>query len=200
MDNTELTQTNFNQPRYWLGWVLVTTLGWIIGYLINSVIISAFNFSAETVAQGDRPELVLASILSLVSIGLAVGTLQWLVLRKQVAPSTLWVPATTIGFAVGIWLGLAFMGLGTGVAQWWVIRKSFSKGTWWPTISAVGWPLGYLAGGSVGGALLTVTGSQLLAGLIGILVTGLIIGAVTGAVLLWMLRERRLEQAGLTAA
>jgi hypothetical protein len=128
-------------------------------------------------------------------MGLSVGLLQWLVLRQQVPSSTLWVSATTIGFAVGIWLGLAFMGLGTGLAQWWVVRKMFSKGSWWPTISAVIWPLGYVAGGSVGSALLTVVSSQLLAGLIGIFVTGLIVGAVTGAVLLWMLRERRLEEA-----
>jgi hypothetical protein len=195
MNDTPSTPANFNQPRYWLWWVAATVGGWIIGYVINSVIIAAFNFTEEMVMQGDRPELILASILALVSMGLAVGWLQWLVLRRQVASSTLWVPATTLGFAVGIWFGLAFMGLGTGLAQWWVVRKTFSKGAWWPTISAVIWPLGYLAGGSVGGALLPVVSSQLLAGGIGILVTGLIVGAVTGAVLLWMLRERRLEEA-----
>jgi hypothetical protein len=190
-----LTLANFNQPRYWLWWTAATLGGWLIGYLINNLIIAAFNLTEEVLAQSARPELMLASILAMVSMGLSVGLLQWLVLRREVPSATLWVPATAFGFAAGIWLGLAFMGLGTGLAQWWVVRQTFSKGSWWPTISAVIWPLGYLAGGAVGGALISVTNSQLLAGGIGILVTGLIIGAVTGAVLLWMLREKRLEEA-----
>lgn len=195
MTDTSPTPTNFNQPRYWLWWTAATVGGWIIGYLINTLIVTAFHFTDETVAQGDHPEIIIASILALVSMGLSVGVFQWLVLRREVPASRLWVPATTLGFAVGIWLGLMFMGLGTGLAQWWVIRRTFGKGSWWPTISAVIWPLGYVAGGNVGNALLTVLSSQLLAGLIGILVTGLIIGAVTGAVLLWMMREKRLEEA-----
>jgi hypothetical protein len=199
MNDRALTPTGLNQPRYWLGWVAATIGGWIIGYLINTVIISAFNLNADSVAQGDRPELILASILAPGAMGLSVGVAQWLMLRRVPAtqsPSVaLWIPATTLGFALGTWFGLAFMGLGTGAAQWWVIRKTFSKSSWWPTISTVSWPLGYVVGDRVGGALLSVVGSQLLAGLIGILVTGLIIGAVTGAVLLWMLRERRLEEA-----
>ena len=195
MTDTALTPTGFNQPRYWLWWTAATIGGWIVGYLINAVIISVFNLNAD-VAQGDHPELVLASILALGALGLSVGVAQWLMLRCVLATQSpsiaLWIPATTLGFALGIWFGLAFMGLGTGVAQWWVIRKTFSKSSWWPTLSTLIWPLGYVAGGSVSSALLSVVGSQLLAGLIGIVVTGLIIGAVTGAVLLWMLRERRL--------
>ena len=195
MIDTTATPTSFNQPRYWLWWTAATMGGWIIGYLINNLIIAAFNLTAEAVTQSDRPELIIASVLAMVSMGLSVGLFQWLVLRQEVPASMLWAPATTLGFAVGIWFGLAFMGLGTGLAQWWVVRKTFSKGSWWPTISAVIWPLGYLAGDRVGSALIPVTNSQLLAGGIGILVTGLIVGAVTGAVLLWMLREKRLEEA-----
>jgi len=192
MTETQSTSTSFNQPRYWLWWTAATVGGWIIGYLINMIILSAFGLNLE---ESDQPGWALASILALVSMGLSVGLLQWLVLRREVPSSKLWVPATTLGFTVGTWLGLMFMGLGTGLAQWWVVRKTFSKGSWWPTISAVIWPLGYVAGGNVGNALLTVLSSQLLAGLIGSLVTGLIIGAVTGAVLLWMMREQRLESA-----
>ena len=191
MTETQPASASFNQPRYWLWWTAATIVGWIIGYAINNLIITVFNFTEEAVTQGDRPELIIASILALISMGLSVGLAQWLVLRREVPTSTLWVPATTLGFAVGIWFGLAFMGLGTGLAQWWVVRKTFSKGSWWPTISAIIWPLGYVAGGSVSGALIVPLGSQLLAGLVGIVVTGLIIGAITGAVLLWLLREQR---------
>lgn len=192
----EAPLTGFNQPRYWLGWVAATIGGWVIGYMINAVLISAFNIDVTTAAQSNQPEVTLVSVLGLLSIGLAVGVLQWLILRRtlsatQSPPLSLWIPATTLGFALGVWFGLAFMGLGPGLAQWWIVRRTFAKGTWWPTISAVSWPLGYLAGGAVGGALLSALRSTLLAGLIGTFVTGLIIGALTGAVLLWLLREQR---------
>ncbi len=195
MNVNDLSSSGFNPSRLLRLWVAATVGGWIIGYLINTIIVSVFGINAEMVAQGDRPELLLASILALLSIGLAVGILQWLVLRgvlstRQSPPVSLWMPATALGFSVGIWLGLAFMGLGTGLAQWWIVRRTFARSSWWLAASTVGWPLGYVLGGAAGGALLSIVDSQLLAGLIGVMLTGLIIGALTGGVLLWLLRDQ----------
>jgi hypothetical protein len=109
---------------------------------------------------------------------------------RQSPPVSLWMPATALGFSVGIWFGLAFMGLGAGLAQWWIVRRTFARSSWWLAVSTISWPLGYVLGGTAGGALLPIVGSQLLAGLIGIILTGLIIGALTGGVLLWLLRDQ----------
>ena len=195
MNVNALPSTGFNPSRWLFLWVAATAGGWIIGYVINTIIVNVFGIDAEMATQGDRPELLLASILALLSIGLAVGVLQWLVLRgvlsaQQSPPVSLWIPATALGFSVGIWFGLAVMGLGVGLAQWWIVRRTFARSSAWLAVSTISWPLGYVLGGTGGGALLPIVGSQLIAGLIGFVLTGLIIGALTGGGLLWLLRDQ----------
>ncbi len=132
-----------------------------------------------------------------VIIGLLVGALQWLVLRRHIPGVNRWAIFTGLGFALGSFVFLAFMGLGVGVMQWLLLRRDLNKTGWWPVMNAVAWPLGYMFGGALGAALGTALNAPILGGLFGSALTGAIIGAVTGAVLLWMLRENRALLDGL---
>ena len=89
--------------------------------------------------------------------------------------------ATVIGWLVGAMIifllvqdGMEFyagviVGLATGIAQWFVLRREVHWSAWWIAISIVGW----------------TTGMALLPGLI---LTGVIVGAVTGIAVELLLR------------
>ena len=186
----------FNQPRYWLMWVLATAAGWLIGSLINFAIIrilnvNQINLNVEQIPQSQLLTLAIVSVATLLSIGFAIGALQWLVLRQQLPDLRGWMLFTALGFALGAWISIYFMGLGVGVLQWLILRRTLSKAGWWPVISVVTWPLGYLVGGSLGALIGNALNSIILATLIGFGVVGAVIGGITGAVLLWLLRENR---------
>jgi hypothetical protein len=198
MTNETATERPFNQPQYWLWWVLATAGGWLVGSLTNfllSIFLNATNLSAAL--EADPAEIPPSTALMLMGvsavllliIGLAVGAAQWLVLRQQLPQLKRWVIFTAVGFALGSFAMLAFMGLGVGLMQWLLLRRDLNKTGWWPVMSAVAWPLGYILGGVLGAELGAVLNSPIGGGLLGAALSGAIIGAITGAVLLWMLRE-----------
>ncbi len=189
-------QAAFPQVRYWLAWLLVTAAGWLIGHLANLWLAAALNLNATGAAAPDETTLALGGLIVLVGVGLPIGVAQWLVLRRQLPGAAWWIGLTTLGFTLGTWTSIALMGLGVGIAQWWLLNKYYYKAGWWPTTSALIWPVGYMAGGWIGQQLAAGGLPDLWVGLIGRGVTGLVIGAVSGAVWLWLMREERLAQAG----
>ncbi len=208
MNNTEVETVAYNQPREWLWWTLATAGGWLLGSLGNfaaSILLNATGLGATLntdLSQIDQSTMLLlmgVSLVMLLIIGLAVGALQWLVLRQHVPGSSRWALFTGLGFALGSFAFLAFMGVGVGVTQWLLLRRELNRTGWWPVMNAVAWPLGYMFGGSLGATVGTAIGSPLLGGLLGAALTGAIIGAITGAVLLWLLRVNRALLDGLRA-
>ena len=206
MNNTEVEPMAYNQPREWLWWTLATAGGWLLGSLGNfavSIVLSmtglnaALNVDPAQIDQSTMLIFMVVSLVMLLIVGLAVGALQWLILRRHIPGVNRWAIFTALGFALGSFVFLAFMGLGVGVTQWLLLRRDLNKTGWWPVMNAVAWPLGYIAGGSLGAALGSAVNSPVLGGLTGAALTGVIIGAVTGAVLLWMLRENRALLDGL---
>jgi len=198
-DNTS-TLSTFNQPLYWLKWVLATAGGWLIGSLANVLVINllgasglgqALNAAPDQVPQSTALILAGVSLVLLLIVGFAVGALQWLVLRQQLPQISRWAIFTGLGFALGTFAFLAFMGLGVGVAQWLLLRRDLNKTGWWPVMSAVAWPLAYMFGGSLGALVGQAVNVPFIGGMVGAALIGAIAGAVTGAVLLWMLRENR---------
>jgi hypothetical protein len=191
----------FNQTLYWAKWVLATAGGWFIGSLANVVVINLLGASGlgdalnatspDQVPQSTALLLAGVSLVLLLIVGLAVGALQWLVLREQLPQLSRWVIFTGLGFALGTFAFLAFMGLGVGLAQWLVLRRDLNKTGWWPVMSAVAWPLGYMVGGSLGALVGQTLNVAIAGGMVGSVLIGAIIGAITGAVLMWMLRENR---------
>ena len=91
--------------------------------------------------------------------GALMGAAGWLALRKRI--HWLWIPATTIGMAVGLAVGAALVGygidrgdlmvmgaitgLGVGIAQSLVlVRQRVSGAFWWALANPPAWALGWL--------------------------------------------------------
>ncbi len=206
MNNPQVETSAYFQPRVWVWWILATAGGWLLGSLATYVISIALNMAGfgaileadpTQISQSTALLLMGVSLVSLLVMGVAVGVLQWLVLRWQIPETNRWTIFTGLGFALGTFAFWAFMGLGVGLTQWMLLRRDLNKTLWWLVVNAIAWPLGYLFGGMGGAALGTALGSAVVGGLIGAIFIGVIIGALTGAMLLWLLRENRVLLAGL---
>jgi hypothetical protein len=169
-----------------LGWVVATTIGWLVGFAICEAF-SAFLKSLNS------DGLV---------IGTGVGIAQWLVLRRQVGGARWWILASIIGFGigkvlgdqvaanlgglVGIALGGATIGLTAGALQWIELRRQGADPGMWVVASTIGWAAGWLLIGSIdepGGA---PSASAYVVGSVGAAVAGVI----TGASMVRLLRTR----------
>lgn len=129
----------------WISWVLLTTLGWLVGWVL----------------------------LDELWVGLALGASQWLFIRSRLEKSYRWVIASMVGWAAGHllvifwipielrdWAGLP-IGLTLGAAQWLVLRGGLPRAGWWIVINALAWLLamtGILGGSLVGAVAGAVTG------------------------------------------
>jgi hypothetical protein len=112
----------------WVQWVLATTLGWAVGWIISEF-----------------------------AVGVTVGLAQWIVLRKRIEHPELWVLASGIGWAAGRGLVVAVLpsqatvlaggiiGAALGLAQWLVLRQRVVKSWWWIIVSGLGWAVGLTA-------------------------------------------------------
>ena len=123
--------------------------------------------------------------------GFVGGALQWLVLRRQVARAGWWVLASTVGGFLGavggLFVGWVVGGFVGGVLEWLVLRQQVARAGWWVLAGTVGWAVGGFVGffegvfanwfGPVGLFVDWVVGS-------------FVYGAITGAMLVWLLRQR----------
>ena len=121
--------------------------------------------------------------LALVTIGLAMGILQWFILRVHFQKAWQWILATVIGWSLGSMItyalfpdGMDFLvglvtGICTGVAQWVILRREVQWAGWWIVINVVAWTTG-------------------LALLPGVILTGVIVGLITATALALLLMHR----------
>ncbi|HEY61314.1 MAG TPA: hypothetical protein G4N95_01550 [Anaerolineae bacterium] len=126
---------------FWVQWIFASLLGWIIGSLFF----------------GD------------LGVGIALGILQWLILRTRLSNAWLWIIMTAIGWGFGSLIILLvlpphisvvpniMLGLSIGFFQWLVLRKQVYQAWWWILVNGFAWAfslLGYwgiiFVGGSVG--------------------------------------------------
>jgi hypothetical protein len=142
----------------WVTWVLLTTLGWLAGWVFLTDL-----------------WMRLGGMLSLREawIGLAIGVSQWVFLRSRLEKSYWWIIASMVGWAIGHllvfkllpvglreWAGLP-IGFTLGLAQWLLLRIEIPRAEWWLVISTLGWLLamtGFLGGSLVGAVAGAVTG------------------------------------------
>jgi hypothetical protein len=138
-----------------------------------------------------------------IMLGIGVGILQWLVLRRRVSGAGWWILASTAGGygiiqagfegfsqsleSYGLLLSftgvVALGGAVTGILQWLVLRGKVSRAGWWVLASTVGWVLGVTVARAFpwGG-----DDSDFIGALV---VTGAVLGVVTGGALVWLLRQ-----------
>ena len=194
---------------FWLKWVVATTVGSILGFILGlglGLIIGGFDNEFGALRT------ILGEFIFRAGLGFGVGILQWLVLRRRVSRAGWWVLASTAGLAVAqggaaildvAWGGaaavasgnsevlgsfagqVAVMALGgamTGILQWLVLRGKVSRAGWWVLASTVGWALGF---GVMDSGWVLVGVDCILLGLL----YGPVLGAVTGAALVWLLRQ-----------
>jgi hypothetical protein len=151
---------------YWK-WILVTTVGSLIGFGISALVIYKLNS--------------LGGITwSVLLLGLGIGGMQWLILRSYISNAGWWILATTGGWALavivatrltvlleidpgglildyrvgilalGILVVSLVLGAGTGAFQWLVLRNQTLQSNLWIPISMAGWVLGLIAAVFVG--------------------------------------------------
>lgn len=142
--------------------------------------------------------------------GIALGAVQWRVLRRQIPQAWLWILATSAGFVVAALVVIGLMdgrnpdttitnelghgivlGATLGVTQWAVLRGKVELAGGWILISVVGWELAALAGSTAGASLASIAGAASLdrvgvGQLQGLLLLG---GFLSGIGLFWLLKR-----------
>jgi len=179
---------------FWLQWVLASTVGMFVAFYM------CFFIGAITYDVGGE---WLTDLVCGIVLGIGVGILQWLVLRRRVSGVGWWVLASAaggygilqagfLGFSQSLesyglllsWTGVvALGGAVTGTLQWLVLRGQVSRAGWWVLASTVGWGL------SVTVARVFPWGVDDTDALWALVVTAAVLGAVTGGALVWLLRQ-----------
>ena len=190
---------SFAGRDFWLRWVLLTVAGYFIGFFMGFVL----------------GHFLLGNIMIGSAIGAMVGFMQWLMLRYHIQRSGRWVLTNMAGLtvslslyavAVFIWeipfdlcrpygvLGwAAAFGVGGALAGIWqqrILKNRLSKLNCWIPASAIGWCLSIVGLGMLptmsSGTFLVM----LLRNIIGpAAIAGIILGSITGGVLIYLLRE-----------
>jgi hypothetical protein len=171
----------------WLGWVLATTVGWVVGFALCE----GFKDFVESFRSDGAV------------IGVSIGIAQWLVLTRRINHAGWWVLASTIGFAVGkaladgigqadagaagLAVGGAAIGASIGIAQWLVLRRHVEQAAWWVLATVAAWAVGWSIASAIDEAAGGPTGMSYLIGASGSAAAGII----TGFALAWLLRQRR---------
>jgi hypothetical protein len=143
-------------------------------------------------------ESVGAALIAGAIAGGVIGAAQWLVLRRRLPLSALWVPATAGGMALGMALGQVLLGHDTsmqplllrglvvgaaiGAVQAVLLRGVLPTAAMWAAVVALGWPLAWAVSASIG---LDLTWNWAVFGSSGALIFQL----ATGLTLFFLLRR-----------
>lgn len=177
--------------RLWLWWVVAGVVGWAAGWGLGW---SEVEFWSVDIAAAEYGGVVVGVTV--------VGALQWLMLRQRMARAAWWIVASLVsgvvaggviygvggdaGFTaevtrdldVGWVVEAGLYGAVLGVLQWLVLRRQVALSGLWVVASTVGWIVGD-----------PVCSSLMDFGALSWVVFGAVYGAITGLVLMWLLRQ-----------
>lgn len=164
-------------------------LSWVVANLLGVAAIGALSLIPFLTSFRGR-------LVSTLIIGLPIGFVQWMALRRVAPVSAIWVITISVGLLMGIdspLLGMwAFLGdesipgltagaatfaFLVGLAQWFLLRGRFARSLVWPVASAVGLGLGIGLG---------LASNLMNQGLVPIILVTLVYSAVTGLAISWM--------------
>lgn len=168
-------------------WLLATVEGWLLGFVLLVVLAEAWSVTGTE-----------AQFMVGIGMGAGIGFLQARILGAIVDSPRRWLWSSIVGMGipfvawdVAAWLGIsvpngllivALVGaLLVGALQAILLRPLGERAVWWIPASVAGWGLPVV--------LLTLDNVGLLP-LVGILLGGPILGAVTGIALVWISKPR----------
>jgi hypothetical protein len=167
--------------RLWFLWLMAGAIGW--GWSMDA---GSFGEPRQFEVLQSLPAVSIPQFLSVVAGGILVGVAQWLVMRRYVNRAVRWVPASLgavalsalVFFGVGLFdadlgliAGVGLYGTLAGVLQWLVLQREVTRAGWWVLASTVGWVVSIPVG--------DITGPPGWA----------FYGAITGTLLVWLLRQ-----------
>lgn len=171
--------------------------GWRLWFLWSVVGAFVWGWSMDPTSFGEPRPVVILDSLPIINIpeyasvaagGAVVGVFQWLMLQRYIGGSIRWLLASLVGIFLaaqvvgrvrvldadlGLILGVCLYGLMVGVMQWLVLRRQVPRAGLWIPASAVSWIIAIPAG--------DINGPPGWA----------VFGAITGTVLVWLLRQER---------
>jgi hypothetical protein len=194
--------------KHWGLWIGATAFGWAVagfaGLPLGRIVV------AERGVESVFSAVTTMGLFGML-IGGMIGVSQWMYLRWRIRGATWWIPATALGWGVGLPLALSInllagLGLSTilygvviggmvGLGQWVVLKRCAAPAKKWVLMSVVSIPLGIMLAGSVDQRLLFNVGNQweevrwftaVSGG-----VAGLAVGLLTGVTLLALLARQR---------
>jgi len=184
-----MMQTDNRKPA-WLfypGWVALSAISipiaWSITWAIVSRIVQVVGGRIQVAGQSHITEDFIGGYVLLPMLGLLIGLLQYLLLRRYLPRMVWWIPATVLGWALPLLLGLAsvgwlpalaidpvwsgalgfaLIGASIGVCQWLVLRRRIHRATLWVLASILGWGMSGLVSGETISSQLDVIALALL--------------------------------------
>ena len=194
-----MSEGKVDNRRIFSRWVRATWIGWIL----SIPLIAAFALLGEAVGIGG------AQVLVGIGLGTGIGLMQGRVIRSVLHRFAPWFWSCAIGLAVPFLAAdivkatgrefaysqqasVALGGIVVGIWQSFILRSHLHRTRWWIVGSAVGWTLAAATAASAD----FLSRSKSLRGLWGALIYlglitggGLILGLVTGLLLVWDLRD-----------
>lgn len=176
----------------WLQWAFASGLGGAVGFALADAVLQTFS---EALYRA-MAEIVIFGLL-----GAAMGTLQWLVLRRHFSQAGWWVAASAMGgtlvgiggasygskVQVNLVIVYSLVGITLGALQWLVLRRRISRSGWWMVASLLGWALTVPVVRSLDRLGLMRGLSETIGLILGFGLAGTVVGIVTGGLLVWLL-------------
>ena len=207
--------------QFWLRWVLANTVAWGVGGNLLLFVFVAVSFAfrdSTTAGIGASFWWAMFGAVPGAIFGVFPGRLQWLVLQAHITGAVRWVLASAAGWAVGWALVMvggeffilrqssepeiyemshlmggswAVIGFVAGVLQWRLLSRQLGRAVWWIVASV----LGEMLGKAMLLVVFVYVGST-RGWTVGWIVGGVAYGVITGAVLVWLLRQRVVDSDG----